>query len=567
MFCTHCASQFPDANTTVCTVCGAVRSERVGGARHATHSAPPRARRFHARLAGTIPLLLVGALLVGLVARSWNDRRALAAAYDAGQAAFARGDFAEARRAFDAAGSYEDAEERRVAADAALAPAERAFHEAVARYRADDLDGAAVLLLAIAHDFPVFQPAADLLVDVRGRQLTRLMAQAERAGRDRDWLTAERALAGAAKLQPYDAGIATQLRAIQAEHAPVVFTRDGNVYVSAIDGSDERLVTDTANAAWPAWSPDRTRIAFVTYVEENRTLDGKLYVINADGTGLRLLAGTILPYGWPVWSPDGAKIAFVNAHAFDRLTAFGHIGLWMVDLQTGALSDLTADRFSFTASLSWSPDSQRIAFVDRAIVPNGGYFEIHGGDAMVVDIATKQTINLTRGALASAYWVNWAPGLSRDRFLVITNPGESASGDSAGLYLLEGEQATPIRVATSSWRIGVPVWSPDGSQFAFLDGDTRVTVWRDGLESWIDLPTDGSSQLSWSPDGGTLFVPAANTMQPSYALPVGDRFGEIRPVMLAFDTGNGPFGAPQWSPRQIPPAQAGFAGTGLDPSS
>jgi hypothetical protein len=59
----------------------------------------------------------------------------------------------------------------------------------------------------------------------------------------------------------------------------------------------------------PRWSPDGRSIAFLS-------TDG-IYVVSADGTGLRLLHrlnGYIS--GGPMWSPDGSRIAFVEGVAF-----------------------------------------------------------------------------------------------------------------------------------------------------------------------------------------------------------------------------------------------------------
>ena len=84
--------------------------------------------------------------------------------------------------------------------------------------------------------------------------------------------------------------------------------------------------TDTTNVsndpgvdAWPAWSPDGSKIAF----SSTRNGDTELYVMNADGTdqtpitNMRYFA-SVAPAGrvlvWsaicPDWSPDGNKIAF-----------------------------------------------------------------------------------------------------------------------------------------------------------------------------------------------------------------------------------------------------------------
>ena len=73
----------------------------------------------------------------------------------------------------------------------------------------------------------------------------------------------------------------------------------------------------------PAWSPDGSRIAFVTYRHDpNRNLypdsgpptcipcNTELYVTGVDGTGeVRLTSGPGAEF-WPSWSPDGSRIAF-----------------------------------------------------------------------------------------------------------------------------------------------------------------------------------------------------------------------------------------------------------------
>ncbi|MFQ3535516.1 MAG: protein kinase [Aggregatilineales bacterium] len=56
----------------------------------------------------------------------------------------------------------------------------------------------------------------------------------------------------------------------------------------------------------PAWSPDGSRIAF----QSKRDGNLEIYVINADGTGLRRLTNHPAADGRPAWSPDGQWLAF-----------------------------------------------------------------------------------------------------------------------------------------------------------------------------------------------------------------------------------------------------------------
>ena len=59
---------------------------------------------------------------------------------------------------------------------------------------------------------------------------------------------------------------------------------------------------------WPAWSPDGKRIAFTS----NRDGNYEIYVMNADGTGLRNLTRHPAQDNYAAWSPDGKRIAFIS---------------------------------------------------------------------------------------------------------------------------------------------------------------------------------------------------------------------------------------------------------------
>jgi dipeptidyl aminopeptidase/acylaminoacyl peptidase len=89
----------------------------------------------------------------------------------------------------------------------------------------------------------------------------------------------------------------------------LAYTKDGHVWVSSPDGAKpERLFFDRGKNSELAWSPDGTRLAFVS----NRKDHSFIGVFASKNAPLIYLAPSTNKDEAPVWSPDGTRIAFAR---------------------------------------------------------------------------------------------------------------------------------------------------------------------------------------------------------------------------------------------------------------
>jgi Tol biopolymer transport system component/uncharacterized protein YjdB len=109
--------------------------------------------------------------------------------------------------------------------------------------------------------------------------------------------------------------------------------------------------TDTTTSNDPAFSPDGSRIAFVSQRDGNP----EIYVMNADGRGAARITNDPQGDGRPAFSADGQSLVFHSSR-----TA-GKQQIWSVNLDGTGLTQLTKDSINLSPTVS--PDGQTIAYV------------------------------------------------------------------------------------------------------------------------------------------------------------------------------------------------------------
>ena len=217
------------------------------------------------------------------------------------------------------------------------------------------------------------------------------------------------------------------------------------LYTMKPDGSDRTLIT--RNGSSPTWSPDGDWLAFVRISYSDLGESSQLVLVGAEGGDERELlpkSGTRLDsFSSPAWSPDGKLIAFVSDG--------GRIGLVTPDGEKGGEFDLHATGMS----LSWSPDSSRLAFDAFRDVKSERRPVV-----VVLDLASgKETV--LAGEQQGAQAPEWSPEGDQIAFLSITTRPQTTTSTTT-THSCGGEPS-----ATHLWSM-----RPDGTKaHRLVDGE------------------------------------------------------------------------------------------------
>ena len=265
---------------------------------------------------------------------------------------------------------------------------------------------------------------------------------------------------------------------------------NGGIQVINADGTTGRVLTSDSGDFSPAWSPDGARLAFDRYDRNQFARD--IYVMGADGSGLKRLTGDPSDDSDPAWSPDGSKIAFGRDGAIYTVNAIDGSGLHA--LTTGG----------YDSHPTWSPDGLRIAFASSRSGANAIY---------ATNVDGTGIRQLTRDPAG-----DYTPWFSPDGRRIAFQRGESGVG---AIYLINVD-GTGLTQLTLFGR--TPSWSPDGRVIVFEQYGLTV------------VNADGSGMMrrgigfdpAWSPVGTMPAMP-----QPYASISIAGGTGQIGRALTA----------------------------------
>jgi hypothetical protein len=132
----------------------------------------------------------------------------------------------------------------------------------------------------------------------------------------------------------------------------------------------ELLYADSFNyLSFARYSPDGSQIAFIKIPDTQTPFTvGELWVMASDGSNPRKLADADAGHGYAAnWSPDGTRIAFVvrenqDDERADRSSEALISNIYIVNIQSGVLTQITHLEEGRAETPFWSPDGNTLAF-------------------------------------------------------------------------------------------------------------------------------------------------------------------------------------------------------------
>jgi len=243
--------------------------------------------------------------------------------------------------------------------------------------------------------------------------------------------------------------------------------------VPSLEGEPRRFTGSDSNDSHPRWSPDGSRLAFLSDRQKPKS---RIFTIPTDGgepTALTQLEkeGGIESFRW---SPDGTKIAFLF-----RETPEAYRKEKVEERQKQEL-----------------PSPPRVHTTLNYRHDGGGFVDDAFAQIWVADAATGECIQLTTGPYACGL-PTWSPDSAALAFLSDRRPDRDIApyyDDALWTVSAAGGELTPIPAPLGP-KEGL-VWSPDGARFAYLGNPDLTDTWGTNNPRLCVLPAAGGESAA-----------------------------------------------------------------------
>jgi dipeptidyl aminopeptidase/acylaminoacyl peptidase len=301
-----------------------------------------------------------------------------------------------------------------------------------------------------------------------------------------------------------------------------------HVHLLDVDGNSRQLTRGEESCTSPAWSPDG---ALISFLSARAGMDGQgkrssgtaaLFAIPASGGEARLLAATendILEYAW---SPDGSRIAFLTqtslpdsilAHHAPRTERKLNLTvssdpkpgrtLWLLTPSSSQIRRVT-DLDAGVSNITWFPDGERLAYQSNY---TGEYNDEQKHDLWMTDLSGATS------RLTGMDGPERKPRISPDgRFIAyISQTVPDIEFAKAEISLLDMTTRGTRRVTANAVHSVTDMhWLPDGSLLALFNVGTSAELHLvdpgSGAQRRVTDPALVVSDIHASRSGSAVFI-------------------------------------------------------------
>lgn len=257
--------------------------------------------------------------------------------------------------------------------------------------------------------------------------------------------------------------------------------RDGDYEIYAInaDGSNYpiQLTDNTYDDIQPAWSPDLSKIAFVSVI--NQKYD--LYIMDADGSNITNITKTEnVTEKCPAWSPDGTKLAYASNED-------GNFEIYIKNFESDSITQVTSTTDLSNLNPAWASNGNQIAFESR------NWSGTNQNEIIQINIDGTNPRSLTKESNFLTH--DYEPCYSPNGDYIVFSTNRNSNKDI--WYLDLSNPTSQTRVTTNDSDDYSPVWSTT-DKIIFVserDGDPEIFVFNRNDSSLIQITNNSASDI------------------------------------------------------------------------